>query len=54
MCVATIYVTIGAPGGSCRAATPSPPPQAQFKDSDGVDTIISKVLRDLHFCLKQR
>jgi hypothetical protein len=48
---AIIYVNIGAPGGTCQDATP-PHTQRNVKNPDGVDTIISKGLRDLHFCLK--
>jgi len=46
------WCTLGGRGtGGSQAATSPPPPKAEFKNTDFVDTMISKVLRDLRFNL---
>jgi len=43
------WCTLG--GGGLGPVRLHPPPQAEFKNTDFVDTVISKVLRDLRFSL---
>jgi hypothetical protein len=41
------------PRGACRAAAPQTPQNRNLENTDLVDTVISKVLRDLPFSRNQ-